>query len=84
MAAAIEPRSPTETGSPISGVTRTCPPPSARPSSTMAAIAPHFMSMSALWTLLPVRAPRQLMAVSPNSAEAAMAPSLPPNPVISR
>ncbi len=47
-------------------------------------MAPIFMSISVLCTLLPARAPRQLMAVSPNSAAAAMALSLQPAPLISR
>ena len=40
--------------------------------------------MSRLCTLLPARAPRQLMAVSPSRTIAAMAPSLAVTPLISR
>ena len=47
-------------------------------------MAADFMSISALCTLLPARTPKQLMAVSPSSAVAAMALSLQPTPVISR
>ena len=39
------------------------PPPNASPTTTSAAIAPIFISISALCTLLPARAPKQLIAV---------------------
>ena len=42
----------------------------------MAAMAPVFISMSALCTLLPARAPKQLIAVSPSSTTAAIELSL--------
>ena len=60
------------------------PPPSASPATTSAAMAAVLVSMSALCTLLPARAPKQLIAVSPTSAAAAIALSLHDVPVISR
>jgi hypothetical protein len=65
--------SPKETGRSSSGKGCTTPPPSTIPTTTRAAIAPDFSSIMALCTLLPARTPRQLMAVSPSSAAAAMA-----------
>ncbi len=47
-------------------------------------MAPAFSSIMALCTLLPARTPRQLMAVSPSNAAAAIACSLPDMPAISR
>ena len=61
-----------------------CPPPSASPSTTIATIAADFRIISKLCTLLPARAPRQLMAVSASKTIAAMAPSLVVTPLISR
>ena len=49
-----------------------------------AAMAPDFSSIMALCTLLPARTPRQLMAVRPSKAAAAIGPSPPEKPVISR
>ena len=51
---------------------------------TSAAIAPIFSSMKALCTLLPARAPRQLMPVNIISATAAMTLSFQATPVSAR
>ena len=81
MAAPTARKSPKETGRSSSGRGATVPPPSAIPTTTSAAIAPTFSSIMALCTLLPARTPRQLMAVSPSSAAAAIIPSPPACPV---
>ena len=51
---------------------------------TSAAIAPIFSNMRALWTLLPARAPKQLIRVNVSSAAAAMALSFQATPVSAR
>src|SRR5207244_10656482 len=48
------------------------PPPSANPNITSPAIAAILNNMKTLCTLLPARAPRQLIPVSPNSTTAAI------------
>src|SRR5437762_10121893 len=60
------------------------PPPSANPNITSPAIAAILNNMKTLCTLLPARAPKQLIPVSPSSTAAAVTLPFQASPVSAR
>src|SRR4029450_5239066 len=77
-------KTPREKGGANSGLDLSEPPPSANPNATSPAIAAILNNMKRLCTLLPARAPRQLMPVSPSSTTAAITLSFQTTPVSAR